>query len=176
LRKAGVQRVVGIEPDAGDAAQAEKLCDRVLPRRLENIREEFPGEFDAILFGDVLEHLIDPSEALARVRPWLSERGVVVASVPNLGHWSIVADLLEGRFDYVPYSILSGTHVRFFTRRTVEELFEACGYRVESTDTVTFDLSPEGSRKLELLKALPGASPDLTAAEFVVVARVSSSR
>jgi 2-polyprenyl-3-methyl-5-hydroxy-6-metoxy-1,4-benzoquinol methylase len=176
LRKAGVQRVVGIEPDAGDAAQAEKLCDRVLPRRLENIREEFPGEFDAILFGDVLEHLIDPSEALARVRPWLSERGVVVASVPNLGHWSVVADLLEGRFDYVPYSILSGTHVRFFTRRTVEELFEACGYRVESTDTVTFDLSPEGSRKLELLKALPGASPDLTAAEFVVVARVSSSR
>jgi 2-polyprenyl-3-methyl-5-hydroxy-6-metoxy-1,4-benzoquinol methylase len=176
LREAGVERVVGIEPDPGDAAEAAKLCDRVLPSRLEEIAEEFPGEFDAILFGDVLEHLLDPSEALARVRPWLSERGVVVASVPNLGHWSVVADLLEGRFDYVPYSILSGTHVRFFTRRTVEELFEACGYRVESIDTVTFGLSPEGSRKLAFLSALPGASPDLTAAEFLAVARLSSPR
>ncbi|HKF44981.1 MAG TPA: class I SAM-dependent methyltransferase [Thermoanaerobaculia bacterium] len=180
LRKAGVRRVIGVEPDPGDAAQAARLCDRVLPSRLEDVEEEFPGEFDAVLFGDVLEHLVDPSHALVRVRPWLSERGVLVASVPNLGHWSVVADLLEGRFDYVPYSILSGTHVRFFTRRTVHELFEACGYQVETIDTVTFDPSPEGARKLAFLSALPGASPDLSAAEFVIVARslprVSSPR
>ena len=102
LREAGVTRIVGIEPDAGDAADAAKLCDRVLTVPLEEVREEFPGQFDAVLFGDVLEHLVDPAAALARVRPWLSPRGVVVASVPNLGHWSVIGDLLEGRFDYVP--------------------------------------------------------------------------
>ena len=172
LRKAGVERIVGIEPDREDAAEAARLCDRVLSARLEDVGEEFPGEFGAILFGDVLEHLVDPSDALARVRPWLSPRGVVVASVPNLGHWSVVADLLEGRFDYVPYSILSGTHLRFFTRQTARDLFEACGYRVEEIETVTFPASPEGARKLELLSSLPGASHDLTAAEFLIVARV----
>ncbi|HSP94847.1 MAG TPA: methyltransferase domain-containing protein, partial [Thermoanaerobaculia bacterium] len=99
LKRAGVERVVGIEPDAADAAQAARVCDRVLATPLEEVREEFPGQFDAVLFGDVLEHLGDPSAALARVRPWLSERGVLVASVPNLGHWSVIADLLEGRFD-----------------------------------------------------------------------------
>jgi SAM-dependent methyltransferase len=171
LRRAGVARIVGIEPDAGDAAEAARVCDLVLPALLEDVREDFAGLFDAVLFGDVLEHLVDPSEALVRVRPWLSPRGAVVASVPNLGHWSVVADLLEGRFDYVPYSILSGTHLRFFTRQTVTDLFEACAYSVENVETVTFPASPEGARKLAFLSSLPGASPDLTAAEFLVVAR-----
>ena len=171
LRKAGVERIVGIEPDAGDAAEAARVCDLVLAALLEDVREDFSGQFDAVLFGDVLEHLVDPSAALARVRPWLSTRGAVVASVPNLGHWSVVADLLEGRFDYAPYSILSGTHLRFFTRRTVTDLLEACGYSVESVETVTFPASPEGARKLAFLSSLPGASPDLTAVEFLVVAR-----
>jgi|SRR5450759_2178729 len=175
LRKAGITRVVGIEPDAGDAAQAARLCDRVLGVALEDVREEFPGQFDAVLFGDVLEHLVDPSAALARVRPWLSPRGVVVASVPNLGHWSVLGDLLEGRFDYVPYSILSGTHVRFFTRRTLHDLFEASGYQVDSIETVTFPPSPEGSRKLALLSSLPNASGDLSAVEFLAVAHPTKS-
>jgi 2-polyprenyl-3-methyl-5-hydroxy-6-metoxy-1,4-benzoquinol methylase len=175
LRKAGVTRVVGIEPDAGDAAEAARLCDRVLAVALEDVREEFPGQFDAVLFGDVLEHLIDPSAALARVRPWLSPRGVVVASVPNLGHWSVIGDLLEGRFDYVPYSILSGTHVRFFTRRTLYDLFQASGYEVESIETVTFPPSPRGAEKLKLLASIPGASEDLSTAEFLATARPAES-
>lgn len=175
LRKRGVKRIVGIEPDAESASAAAAVCDRVLPVRLEDVREDFPGEFDGILFGDVLEHLTDPSSALVRVRPWLSSSGVVAASVPNVGHWSIVADLLEGRFDYVPYSILSGTHVRFFTRSTVKDLFEATGYRVDSIDTVDVPPPPILRSAFERLAAFPGASPDLVAAEFLVVARPDSN-
>ncbi len=172
LKRRGVSSIVGIEPDAEDASEAARLYDRVLARTLESVApDEFAAEFDAILFGDVLEHLIDPSEALVRVRPWLSPRGVVVASVPNVGNWAVVADLLEGRFEYVPYSILSGTHVRHFTRATVRDLFEASGYRVESIDTVRLPPSPAGSARLARLAALPGASEDLAVSEFVVVAR-----
>lgn len=172
LRASGIKvRIVGIEPDPDDASAASRLYDRVLAVALEDVREEFPGEFDAILFGDVLEHLIDPSAALLRVRPWLAPGGVVIASMPNLGHWSVVADLLEGRFEYVPYSILSGTHVRFFTRRTLGDLFEASGYRMESVETVTLPPSPAGAEKLEHLKSFPGASEDLAVVEFLVVAK-----
>ena len=174
LRLAGVSRVVGIEPDPGDAGEAARVCDLVLSHALEAVSEEFPEEFDAILFGDVLEHLPDPSDSLARVRPWLSPRGVVVASVPNLGHWSIVSELLEGRFDYIPYSILSGTHIRFFTRATLTDLFEACGYRVESIEGVTFPTSPAGALRLEKLRRLPGASSDLEVVEFLAVAKPAS--
>jgi len=173
LRARGVRRIVGIEPDAGDAASAAGAYDEVLAIRLEDVPQAAPlsGRFDAILFGDVLEHLADPSDALVRVRPWLSERGVVVASVPNVGHWSIVDDLIRGRFDYVPYSILSGTHVRFFTRSTLIDLFEASGYRVAEIDTQMLPASPDGAKRRDRLAQFSGASADLDVSEFVAVAR-----
>jgi 2-polyprenyl-3-methyl-5-hydroxy-6-metoxy-1,4-benzoquinol methylase len=170
LRARGVEFIAGIEPDAEDASEAEKVYDRVIRGRLEDVAGGFGRSFDAVLFGDVLEHLEDPSEALVRVRPWLSPGGVVVASVPNLGHWAVVDDLLRGRFDYVPYSILSGTHVRFFTRATLRDLFEASGYRVRSIDTVVLPDSPGGAARRDRLAAFPEASADLDAAEFLAVA------
>ena len=171
LKERGVSRIVGIEPDAGDAAEAALVYDSVLSRPLEAVAaDEFSAEFDGILFGDVLEHLVDPSDALVRVLPWLAPGGVVVASVPNVGNWAVVADLLAGRFDYVPYSILSGTHVRHFTRRTIGDLFEASGFAVRSVDTVSLPLSPVDAARLARLSEWPGASEDLGVAEFVVVA------
>jgi 2-polyprenyl-3-methyl-5-hydroxy-6-metoxy-1,4-benzoquinol methylase len=174
LRSRGVRWIAGIEPDAEDAVEAARVYDRVLAGRLEDIAEDFAGRFDAVLFGDVLEHLEDPSDALVRVRPWLARGGVVVASVPNLGHWAVIDDLLRGRFDYVPYSILSGTHVRFFTRSSLVDLFEASGYRVRTIDTVTLPASAAGAARRDRLGALPGASKDLDVAEFVAVAEAGA--
>ncbi len=170
LRGRGVGRIVGIEPDPEDAEAAALRYDEVLRCRLEDAPA--PREpFDAILFGDVLEHLGDPSDALVRVRPWLAPEGVVVASVPHVGHWSIIDDLLRGRFDYVPYSLLSGTHVRFFTRRTLEDVFSASGYRVTSIETVVVPPSPLGEARLARLRAFPSVSADLDVAEFLAVVR-----
>jgi SAM-dependent methyltransferase len=176
LRARGVATIVGIEPDAEDAAAAAKVYDRVLACRLDEVDEDFSGRFDAILFGDVLEHLVDPSDALARVRPWLANTGRLIASVPNAGHWSVVDDLIRGRFDYVPYGLLSGTHLRLFTRRTLEDLFAASGFVVESIDTVALPSSPDGDRRRARLKTFPGASADLDAAEFIAVARADRGR
>jgi SAM-dependent methyltransferase len=172
LRARGVGRIVGIEPDRAAAAEAERVYDRVLALPLEEVVEDFAGEFDAALFGDVLEHLEDPGAALVRVRPWLAPGGVVVLSVPNAGHWSILDDLLRGRFDYVPYSLLSGTHLRLFTRRTLGDLLEASGFRPERIETVALPVSPRGAERLARLRSFPGASDDLEAAEFLAVARI----
>jgi 2-polyprenyl-3-methyl-5-hydroxy-6-metoxy-1,4-benzoquinol methylase len=178
LRARGVERIVGIEPDPEDADEAARVYDRVFAARLEDVgvHEGLEGAFDAILFGDVLEHLPDPSDALCRVRPWLSPMGAVVASVPNSGHWSVVDDLIRGRFDYVPYSILSGTHLRLFTRRALEDLFRASGFEVESIDAIPLPPSPEEAPRYERLRAFPGASDDLGAAEFIAVATAAGPR
>jgi 2-polyprenyl-3-methyl-5-hydroxy-6-metoxy-1,4-benzoquinol methylase len=172
LRARGVARIVGIEPDRAAAAEAARVYDRVLARPLEEVAEEFEGEFQAVLFGDVLEHLEDPSAALVRVRPWLAPGGIVVVSVPNAGHWSIVDDLVRGRFDYVPYSLLSGTHLRLFTRRTLVDLFEASGFQPQEIETIALPVSPRGEPRLARLRSFPGATEDLEAAEFLAVARV----
>jgi SAM-dependent methyltransferase len=176
LRARGVRRLVGIEPDPDNAASAAGAYDRVFAEPLESVREPFAEEFDAVIFGDVLEHLLDPAAALERVRAWLKPGGLVIASVPNVGHWSIVGDLARGRFDYVPYSLLSGTHVRFFTRSSLVALFEDCGYRVRGVDVVRLAVSPEGEEALARLRAWPDASADLDVAEFLIVAERDASR
>jgi SAM-dependent methyltransferase len=173
LRAAGVREIVGVEPDPGDAAIAARAYDRVVCGRLEDVVERWDRAFDAVLFGDVLEHLEDPSDALVRVRPWLAPEGRVVASVPNVANWAVIGGLLDGRFDYVPYSALSGTHLRFFTRRTATDLFEACGYAVESIEGIPGDPPPAGRDLLAKLSSISNASADLGVVEWLVVARPS---
>jgi hypothetical protein len=52
----------------------------------------------------------------------------VVASIPNVAHVSVIAELLEGWFRYRPVGLLDDTHVRFFTRDTIYECFEKAGF------------------------------------------------
>lgn len=85
--------------------------------------------FDCISFLDVIEHMVDPELALRHARSLLTEEGCVVMSIPNVGHWSVVADLLEGRWDWAPSGIHCYTHVRFFTRQSIEDMLARVGLR-----------------------------------------------
>jgi SAM-dependent methyltransferase len=126
---------VGIEPDPAMAKTAEQFCERVYPLTIEAAQQEpdLNGDrFDAILFGDVLEHLVDPWGALVWARGLLAPGGRVIVSIPNVGHWSVRWSLLRGRFDYTDHGLLDRTHLRFFTHKTARELAERAGFVVES--------------------------------------------
>ena len=88
------------------------------------------GRFDAVSFLDVLEHLNDPLAALRRARQLLTPGGTLLVSVPNVGYWPVVRDLLAGRFDYLPVGILCNTHVRFFTAYSLEQLLQEAGFEL----------------------------------------------
>jgi len=123
--------VVGIEVDSPAAAEAARYYDRVYAADLDEFDVPFPPEsFDYMVCADVLEHLKDPWKVLDRMRPSLRGNGAVVASIPNIANASAVAGLLRGRFDYVDWGILDMSHLRFFTRRTIEEMFAGAGYAV----------------------------------------------
>ena len=49
-------------------------------------------------------------------------------SVPNVGHYSIVEDLIAGRWDYLPIGLLCYTHLRFFTKATLESWLHRAGF------------------------------------------------
>ncbi|MBB6560561.1 2-polyprenyl-3-methyl-5-hydroxy-6-metoxy-1,4-benzoquinol methylase [Acidovorax soli] len=99
-----------------------------------------PGQgkatFDCISFLDVLEHANDPRAWLARARGLLAPGGSVLLSIPNVGHWGVVADLIEGRWDYCPLGIHCVTHVRFFTWKTLQDLLASAGFQVEHLERV----------------------------------------
>jgi 2-polyprenyl-3-methyl-5-hydroxy-6-metoxy-1,4-benzoquinol methylase len=125
--------VTGIELSAEAAELARAHCDRVMVGDAETLEFErlLGGDrFDAVLFADVLEHLRDPSTVLRRVRGLLADGGVVLASIPNVAHGSVRLALLGGEFRYRDSGLLDRTHLRFFTRETVQDLFEGSGYLI----------------------------------------------
>jgi len=136
LKKSGCY-VIGIELDPDAAREARSVCDRVIEADLDDLDlgEALGGEkFDVGLFGDIVEHLKNPQKVLVQMREALSPGGFIVVSVPNIAHISIRLQLLMGEFDYVDRGILDATHLKFFTRKSIIDLLESCGYLVESMD------------------------------------------
>jgi 2-polyprenyl-3-methyl-5-hydroxy-6-metoxy-1,4-benzoquinol methylase len=85
----------------------------------DNAYPEYFGKFDAIVFGDVLEHLYNPEETMRKLLAYLKPGGFLLLSIPNVAHASIIANLLRGDFSYTEIGLLDKTHVRFFTRRSI---------------------------------------------------------
>lgn len=126
LRERGCT-VVGIELDAAMAAQAAQFCERVIVGSLDTMDLEMElGEdrFDVIVAADVLEHLQDPLRALQSLRAFLKPDGYFVVSLPNIAHASVRLALLDGRFQYQDLGLLDRTHLRFFTRESIAQLFD----------------------------------------------------
>jgi 2-polyprenyl-3-methyl-5-hydroxy-6-metoxy-1,4-benzoquinol methylase len=92
--------------------------------------------FDAVLLGDVLEHVRDPVRVLRSARRVLRPGGSIVVSVPNVAHVDLRLHLFIGRWQYQPIGLLDATHLRFFTRATLEDALDEAGLRIASLERV----------------------------------------
>jgi O-antigen biosynthesis protein len=129
--------VTGIEINSEAAKAAEKYCQKVIVADLDfvSVQEILRDrQFDVAIFGDVLEHLRNPWKVLRDTKEILKEDGYVVASIPNIAHGAIRLALLQGRFEYTEFGILDNTHLRFFTRKTVQDLLENSGYLLKDLE------------------------------------------
>lgn len=132
--------VWGVEPNPNAAEKASRLLDRVINAPFDADVALPDSAFDVVVFNDVLEHLVDPWEALRIAARKLRPGGRVVASIPNLRQVdNLVHILLEGDFRYEPLGIRDRTHLRFFTRKSAVRLFEESGYRVEYLQGINED-------------------------------------
>ena len=134
LRERGKAKVVfGVEKNPEAAQKAEAVLDQVWVGDVEETELPFSANsLDCILLGDVLEHLADLWQTLKKLSGLVKGGGAVVASIPNVRYWRIVRDLLlRGRWEYTDEGILDRTHLRFFTRRSITELFKGAGLAIE---------------------------------------------
>jgi 2-polyprenyl-3-methyl-5-hydroxy-6-metoxy-1,4-benzoquinol methylase len=125
--------VTGLEVDAALADLAEPLCRRMVVGNIENLDldVELPEEFDVILCGDVLEHMMNPEAVLQKLKRHLASTGHLVVSLPNIAHGSVRLSLLEGKFTYGKEGLLDATHARFFTLDSIRELFNRSGLEIQ---------------------------------------------
>jgi 2-polyprenyl-3-methyl-5-hydroxy-6-metoxy-1,4-benzoquinol methylase len=170
--------VTGIELDPEAARQAERHCERVIVGDVEHpdtVNELDEGSFDVVVFGDVLEHLKDPLTALKHLKPSLKPEGYAVASIPNVAHGSVRLALLQGRFRYRSLGLLDETHLRFFTRESVERLFGDAGFLItdlKRTSRGIFGTEVEVDRDAvpEEALRLVQADPESLTYQFVLTA------
>ncbi len=139
LKKERKAEVWGVETDEKAAEMAEQKLDRVYCGEFERKLNLPEKKFDCVVFNDVLEHMIDPYEAVRYAKDLLNERGRIVASIPNVRYFGNIWDLLvKKNWEYMDTGILDRTHLRFFTKRSIEALFTNLGCRIEDMRWLQF--------------------------------------
>lgn len=125
---------LGIDIDANYAEAAKTACSSTMAANVETLDDAafadlFPS--DCWIFADCLEHLRDPWRVLHRVRRKIAADGCLLVCMPNAQHWSQQWRLASGQFRYEDSGLMDRTHLRWFTRITLLEMFEKTGWRVE---------------------------------------------
>ena len=118
-------RVTGVELNPVVAREAARRLHRVLCGDVQSL--ELDGPYDAVLALELVEHLVEAEAFLERITSLLAPGGRAILSIPNVGHYSVVEDLIAGRWDYLPVGLLCYTHYRFFTRATLTDWLERSG-------------------------------------------------
>jgi len=128
--------VDGIERDAVQAQRARDAGYRRVD--VADLDKEIPAAdgrtYDFVLFGDVLEHTVDPDHILEVLVSRLKPGGRAILSLPNIAFVANRLTHLLGRWDYKDYGILDRTHLRFFTKYSMEAFIERAGLRVRRID------------------------------------------
>jgi 2-polyprenyl-3-methyl-5-hydroxy-6-metoxy-1,4-benzoquinol methylase len=157
--------IVGVELFESAAKKAANVLDKVIVGNVEGIDLPYEDYFDCIVFADVLEHLVDPWRMLRRAKNLLRRDGVIVASIPNVQHSRVLLNLILGRWEYEQYGIMDSTHLRFFTRKTINTLFTSTGYELRRVSSIL------GSTRVKLLHlATVGLADPFVTRQYLVVA------
>ena len=165
LRRQPAAAWFGVEINEAEVVQARKRLTAVACCDVEqnsNPHALAPASVDALVLGDVLEHLRDPWATLAALVPLLRPDGVLIVCLPNVGHWSVIAGLIAGRFDYANAGLLDRTHLRFFTRSSAQQLVTSAGFVVRNIGERRIGLGDEAQRFIRAgaaLANLVGSSP-----------------
>jgi 2-polyprenyl-3-methyl-5-hydroxy-6-metoxy-1,4-benzoquinol methylase len=127
----------GIEPFADAVAIAKTRLRRAWHGTLESMAEIVPwADYDLISMADVLEHLADPWMALRQLHEHTAADCrllLSVPNVPNVRHYKVSLPLLfKGEFRYTNQGIMDRTHLHFFTRKSLAETLQECGWQVRA--------------------------------------------
>ncbi|MCK9421269.1 MAG: class I SAM-dependent methyltransferase [Bacteroidales bacterium] len=124
----------GIEWHQESADIAAKSLDNVICGDFLELIDsnEIPSEFfECIVLNDTLEHFPYHDKVLLKIKKLLTPNGYVVTSLPNFRNvgnlWEI---MINKDFNYKPSGILDYSHFRFFTMKSIINLFEETGYNV----------------------------------------------
>ncbi|MCC6798228.1 MAG: glycosyltransferase [Candidatus Hydrogenedentes bacterium] len=173
LKHRGAKEVCGIEIVERAYVFAKQNLDEALLGSIEQMELPWDDEhFDCVVFGDVLEHLVDPVAALKKVARVLAPDGVIVISIPNIRFWQQVMMLANGRWKYEDAGIMDRTHLRFFCAPDLAEMIANAGLELIKLQPLSMwpasELPRDMNNCLRLGKCLLGPLDDAEYQDLLV--------
>lgn len=122
----------GIEYMKEHGEHATKVLDKVFIGPCESFLDHLPDNyFDVIYFNDVLEHLVDPYMVLKKMKSKLSDKGIIISSIPNIRyHGSLKMYLFDKEWKYTDSGVMDHTHMRFFTKKSIQRMYQDLGFKI----------------------------------------------
>lgn len=155
---------VGIEIEPSYAQAGSQHCSEMITANVEHLSEEQfiqLSQADCWLFPDVLEHLYDPWTLLKKIKQYAKKNIEIIACIPNAQNWRMQATWCLGELQYYDEGFFDRTHIRFFTRQTIVELFETSGYGIIEGVPRIFENTPEPvEAAIQLMATAVGANPE----------------
>lgn len=105
---------------------------------------------------------------LTKLKPFLSEKGMVVASAPNLSRSSMLYHRLAGHRHYTKLGSFAKTGLQITNRRSIQKWFQQSGMVVDRFDFVV------GGRGAVVSQVLGKVSNSFSAWDILVRARVEN--
>jgi len=111
---------------------------------------------DAVLAGEVIEHVIDIDTFISEAHRVLRPHGLLVVSTPNLAALGRRLMLLLGMNPHIEISFSGGAagHVRYFTPRIFREFIESKGFQMKDLRADIVNFNSSGSIHSTLLARL----------------------
>jgi O-antigen biosynthesis protein len=177
--------VTGVEMDEVSSRLAASRLHEVHCCTVQDFFVAHPDRiYDVIVFGDVIEHLADPAQVLIEAGRHLHPQGRLICSIPNVAHAVVRGMLLDGGWNYSKLGILDETHLRFFTKSTILQLFEKSGFETERLQSVRVDCA-EGAKicqidikpkTLDAIMSHAAGCRDVLDFQYVISARAKSTQ
>lgn len=170
-------KVIGVEYDNHMAEEASEFNSKVYCGDLNdsNFRTSVINQnltFDYILFGDILEHLVDPWKVLAELKSTLKPDGRIIVSLPNIAHIELFVQVfIKGTWPRNDRGIFDKTHIRWFTRKDAFNLATSAQLEVIQYERKLRARDAKGSKftwKTNLLKRI---HKDLVTFQHIMVCK-----
>lgn len=79
----------------------------------------------------MLKHLRDPWSTVEKLHKGLTLNEIIVASIPNVNHHSLVVPLvLRGRYELQDAGLLDRTHLQWFTKASAVDMMTKSGFKL----------------------------------------------
>jgi 2-polyprenyl-3-methyl-5-hydroxy-6-metoxy-1,4-benzoquinol methylase len=155
----------GIDIDEDNIEFAKDICTDAVVANVEHLTESDYARYqdsDTWIFGDVLEHLYNPWELLKKIRLNAKKDITIIACIPNSQHWNFQARVNSGMMQYENDGLFDRTHIRFFSRTTMVELFEQSGYDVAKmfARNISFPGAEKYMPHIRAMAQVSGMDPD----------------